>query len=76
MTEGVFFQFLIFNFKNFSCSIYSADEELNEKKLLLEEHERLNTSLSALTRHFAHVQLRLQQVVSAPTPEDREVKKK
>ncbi|CAF3029610.1 unnamed protein product [Rotaria sp. Silwood2] len=50
----------------------SANEEFNEKLVLLEEHERLNASLSALTRHFAHVQLRLQQVVSAPTTEDRE----
>ena len=52
------------------CS--SANEEVNEKLVLLEEHERLNSSLAALTRHFAHVQLRLQQVVSAPTSEDRE----
>jgi hypothetical protein len=51
----------------------SANEEVNEKLALLEEHERLNASLSALTRHFAHVQLRLQQVVCAPTTEDREV---
>ena len=51
----------------------SSNEELNEKLALLEEHERLNVSLAALTRHFAHVQLRLQQVVSAPTAEDREV---
>ncbi|UJR31683.1 hypothetical protein I4U23_019164 [Adineta vaga] len=50
----------------------SADEELHERSLLLEEHEKLTTSLAALTRHFAHVQLRLHQVVSAPTPEDRE----
>ncbi|CAF4910295.1 unnamed protein product, partial [Rotaria magnacalcarata] len=50
----------------------SANEEFYEKVELLEEHERLNASLSALTRHFAHVQLRLQQVVSAPTAEDRE----
>ncbi|CAF0808345.1 unnamed protein product [Adineta ricciae] len=50
----------------------SADEEFNERDVLLEEHEQLTTSLAALTRHFAHVQLRLQQVVSAPTPEDRE----
>ena len=41
---------------------------------MIEEHERLSSSLAALTRHFAHVQLRLQQVVSAPTIEDREVK--
>jgi hypothetical protein len=53
--------------------IFSANEEVNEKAELLEEHERLNSSLAALTRHFAHVQLRLQQVVGAPTVEDREV---
>ena len=53
--------------------IFSANEELDEKFVMLEEHERLNKSLAALTRHFAHVQLRLQQVVSAPTSEDREV---
>ena len=52
----------------------STNNELNEKLALLEEHEKLSASLAALTRHFAHVQLRLQQVVSAPTPEDREVK--
>lgn len=51
----------------------SANEEVDDKFALLEEHERLNASLSALTRHFAHVQLRLHQVVSAPTSEDREV---
>ncbi|CAF0733315.1 unnamed protein product [Adineta steineri] len=50
----------------------SVDEELCEKNMLIEEHEKLSTSLAALTRHFAHVQLRLHQVVSAPTPEDRE----
>ncbi|CAF0812220.1 unnamed protein product [Adineta ricciae] len=49
-----------------------VNEEFNDKLVLLEEHERLNASLAALTRHFAHVQLRLQQVVSAPTTEDRE----
>lgn len=53
---------------------FSAEEEFHERDVLLEEHEQLTTSLAALTRHFAHVQLRLQQVVSAPTPEDREVK--
>lgn len=51
----------------------SVNEEVHDKLALLEEHERLNSSLSALTRHFAHVQLRLQQVVCAPTAEDREV---
>ena len=53
---------------------FSADEEFNERNVLLGDHEQLTPSLAALTRHFAHVQLRLQQVVSAPTPEDREVK--
>jgi hypothetical protein len=53
--------------------IFSANEEFDDKFVMLEEHDRLNKSLSALTRHFAHVQLRLQQVVSAPTSEDREV---
>jgi hypothetical protein len=52
---------------------FSANEEFRERIALLEEHEKLNASLAALTRHFAHVQFRLQQVVSAPTTEDREV---
>ncbi|CAF3038730.1 unnamed protein product [Rotaria socialis] len=53
---------------------YNAEfsDEFNEKQGLLENHEKLNASLFALTCHFAHVQLRLQQVISAPTPEDRE----
>jgi len=50
----------------------SANEDFDEKVVLMEEHERLNKSLAALTRHFAHVQLCLQQVVSAPTADDRE----
>jgi hypothetical protein len=51
------------------------NEECNENIALLEEHEKLNAALAALTRHVAHVQFRLEQVLSAPTPEDREVKK-
>lgn len=50
----------------------SSDCE-HETVTLREEHDRLNTSLAALTRHVAHVQFRLQQVISAPTSEDREV---
>ena len=46
---------------------------LKDNVTLLDQHDRLNTSLAALTRHVAHVQFRLQQVLSAPTPEDREV---
>ena len=63
----------IFKYQTFSFSIISVNEEVHDKLALLEEHERLNASLAALTRHFAHVQLRLQQVVCAPTTEDREV---
>ncbi|CAF0803057.1 unnamed protein product [Rotaria sordida] len=48
------------------------NKEFNENIALLNEHETLNAALAALTSHFARVQLRLQQVVSAPTPEDRE----
>jgi len=46
----------------------------NDNNALIEEHDKLTASLAALTRHVAHVQFRLQQVLSAPTPEDREVK--
>ena len=53
--------------------ISSESRDVSDNLALLEEHERLNSSLAALTRHFAHVQLRLQQVVHAPTTEDREV---
>jgi len=55
---------------------FSHNEAANDNDALLEEHERLSASLAALTRHFAHVQLRLHQVVSAPTIEDREVNTK
>ncbi|CAF4198269.1 unnamed protein product [Rotaria sp. Silwood2] len=50
----------------------SDNEEFNENIPLFKEHEKLISSLAALTSHLAHVQLRLQQVISAPTPEDRE----
>jgi hypothetical protein len=46
---------------------------VNENRALIEEREKLSASLAALTHHVAHVQFRLQQVISAPTPEDREV---
>jgi hypothetical protein len=60
-----------------SCSkniCFSNISSVHENMALLEEHENLNASLAALTRHVAHVQFRLQQVLSAPTSEDREVK--
>ncbi|CAF1200939.1 unnamed protein product [Rotaria sp. Silwood1] len=50
----------------------SDNEEFNENIPLIKKHEKLNSSLAALTSHLAHVQLRLEQVISAPTLEDRE----
>lgn len=58
----------------YSIFLYFYSYSFNENVALIEEQEKLNASLAALTRHVAHVQLRLQQVVSAPTAEDREVK--
>ena len=76
MAKGLTTLFSSFDWRrNASLNVLSADEELHERTILLEEHDRLTISLSALTRHFAHVQLRLQQVVSAPTSEDREVRR-
>lgn len=53
----------------FVCSPYSDHERLRH---LEEEQEQLNSSLLALTTHFAQVQFRLKQIVSAETS-DREV---
>jgi len=51
----------------------AQDRELEEKanlaekvKIMEEEQEELNSSLMALTSHYAKVQLRLQQIVAAP----------
>jgi len=51
----------------------AEDRELEEKaslaekvKIMEEEQEELNSSLMALTSHYAKVQMRLQQIVSAP----------
>ena len=47
----------------------SENEAMRE---LEEEQEQLNSSLLALTTHFAQVQFRLKQIVNAPD-ETREV---
>lgn len=49
----------------------SFASESDRLRLLEEEQERLNSSLLALTTHFAHVQFRLKQIVDAD-PEDKE----
>ncbi|VDI45511.1 Hypothetical predicted protein [Mytilus galloprovincialis] len=49
-------------------SHHAQNDQLRQ---LEEEQEQLNSSLLALTTHFAHVQFRLKQIVSAP-PDDKE----
>lgn len=46
--------------------------ELDRLKSLEEEQEQLNSSLFALTAHFAQVQFRLKQIVDSPA-EEKEV---
>ncbi len=58
------------NFFNY----YSHVSEAEQLRLLEEEQEQLNSSLLALTTHFAQIQFRLKQVVAADTSE-KEVSK-
>ena len=51
---------------------FSHRSESEELERLEEEQEQLNSSLLALTTHFAQVQFRLKQIVNAD-PTDREV---
>ena len=53
---------------------YSHVSEAEQLRLLEEEQEQLNSSLLALTTHFAQIQFRLKQVVAADTSE-KEVSK-
>ncbi|XP_044020404.1 RUN domain-containing protein 1-like isoform X2 [Aphidius gifuensis] len=48
---------------------YKCSDNMERLKLLEEEQEMLNSSLIALTTHFAQVQFRLRQIVDAPTSE-------
>lgn len=52
--------------------LFSHHLESERLKTLEEEQEQLNSSLFALTTHFAQVQFRLKQIVDAPT-EHKEV---
>ncbi|KAH8339543.1 hypothetical protein KR074_005728 [Drosophila pseudoananassae] len=47
----------------------SAGSELSRLRSIEEEQELLTSSLLALTSHFAHVQLRVRQIVEAPAEE-------
>ena len=51
-------------------TMYTEGEQLRR---LEEEQEQLNSSLLALTSHFAQVQFRLKQIVDAPA-EEKEVR--
>jgi hypothetical protein len=51
---------------------FSHRSESEELQRLEEEQEQLNSSLLALTTHFAQVQFRLKQIVSADN-DDKEV---
>ena len=48
---------------------FSHLTELDRLKNLEEEQDQLNSSLLALTTHFAQVQFRLKQIVTAPADE-------
>ena len=59
---------------NFSNGLfYSHKSESEELQRLEEEQEQLNSSLLALTTHFAQVQFRLKQIVNAEA-QDKEVR--
>jgi len=61
-----------------SCSETESDYNYNEisrLQLLEQEQEQLNSSLMALTTHFAQVQFRLKQIVSAPVESKEEMLK-
>lgn len=51
--------------------IFFSQHSLSRLKNLEQEQEELNSSLLALTTHFAQVQFRLKQIVNAPS-NDRE----
>ncbi|XP_060537332.1 RUN domain-containing protein 1 isoform X2 [Cylas formicarius] len=58
------------DFDNFDCEEHQQFA-IDKIRSMEDEQELLNSSLFALTTHFAQVQFRLRQVVNSP-PEDRE----
>lgn len=61
------------NHDSYDCS--HCNYSVERLKSLEEEQEILNSSLLALTTHFAQVQFRLRQVVNAPTNEKEDLLK-
>ncbi|XP_015599015.1 RUN domain-containing protein 1 [Cephus cinctus] len=53
----------------YSNSMENLSCDMDRLKVLEEEQEMLNSSLIALTTHFAQVQFRLRQIVDAPAEE-------
>ncbi|KAK0148697.1 RUN domain-containing protein 1 [Merluccius polli] len=56
----------------FSSSAAAAEDTASRLRKLEEEQDLLNSSLLALTSHFAQVQFRLKQIVHAQAPDDKE----
>ncbi|KAL0119623.1 hypothetical protein PUN28_007813 [Cardiocondyla obscurior] len=56
-------------YKYVNANVDNLAYDVERVKLLEEEQEMLNSSLIALTTHFAQVQFRLRQIVDAPTSE-------
>ncbi|XP_071649280.1 RUN domain-containing protein 1 [Temnothorax longispinosus] len=56
-------------YKYVNANVENLAYDMERVKLLEEEQEMLNSSLIALTTHFAQVQFRLRQIVDAPASE-------
>ncbi|KAL6266939.1 hypothetical protein P5V15_000024 [Pogonomyrmex californicus] len=56
-------------YKYVNANVENLAYDIERVKMLEEEQEMLNSSLIALTTHFAQVQFRLRQIVDAPTSE-------
>ncbi|KYM93082.1 RUN domain-containing protein 1 [Atta colombica] len=56
-------------YKYVNASMENLAYDMERVKMLEEEQEMLNSSLIALTTHFAQVQFRLRQIVDAPANE-------
>ncbi|XP_029159612.1 RUN domain-containing protein 1 [Nylanderia fulva] len=56
-------------YKYVNANVEDLTYDMERVKMLEEEQEMLNSSLIALTTHFAQVQFRLRQIVDAPASE-------
>ncbi|KMQ96677.1 run domain-containing protein 1-like protein [Lasius niger] len=58
-----------YKYVNANVNVENLAYDMERVKMLEEEQEMLNSSLIALTTHFAQVQFRLRQIVDAPASE-------